>query len=128
MIVAFYAGLLALLFVVLSLNVIRLRRTARVSLGDGGDPALQRGIRAHGNLAEYGPLGLLLLLLMEIGGGAGILVHGLAAVFVAARCLHAAALTSPAPRMLLRTVGMVATLTVITIAAIGCILLSLGIV
>ena len=32
-----YAGLLALLYVFLSLRVIRMRRGARISFGDGGD-------------------------------------------------------------------------------------------
>lgn len=128
MIVTLYAGLLALLFVFLSLNVIRLRRGAHISLGDGGNDVLQRRIRAQGNLAEYGPLGLLLLFLMETGGAGGLMLHGLALVFVVARCMHAAALTSPTPRSFLRVGGMVATLSVIIVAAFGCILLSLRIV
>ena len=42
-----YAALLVLWFLVLTLRVIHHRRTARVSLGDGGNTALQRAIRAH---------------------------------------------------------------------------------
>ena len=56
-----YAALLALWFVVLSLHVIRCRREARVSLGDGGNGRLQRAIRAQANFAEYVPLALVLL-------------------------------------------------------------------
>jgi uncharacterized membrane protein YecN with MAPEG domain len=37
-----YAGLLALLFVVLSLRVIGFRRSARVALGDGSNANLMR--------------------------------------------------------------------------------------
>jgi uncharacterized membrane protein YecN with MAPEG domain len=60
-----YAGLLALWLVVLSLRVIQARRAARVSLGDGGNRALQRAIRGQANFAEYVPIALLLLLILE---------------------------------------------------------------
>ena len=43
-----YAGLLALWFVILGMRVIHQRRHSKVSLGDGGNPMLQRAIRALG--------------------------------------------------------------------------------
>lgn len=63
----FYAGLLGLLFLALSLRVVRLRRSLKVGLGSGGHEALNRAMRAHGNFAEYVPLALLLMLLTEAG-------------------------------------------------------------
>ena len=63
-----YAGLLALLFILLSMRVIGTRRAARVALGDGGIPALLRRQRVHGNFAEYAPLALLLMALAELQG------------------------------------------------------------
>ncbi|MGZ9080482.1 MAG: MAPEG family protein, partial [Burkholderiales bacterium] len=54
-----YAALLGLWLLVLSLRVVQQRRAARVSLGDGGNTALQRAIRAQGNFVEYVPLALL---------------------------------------------------------------------
>ena len=65
-ITALYAGLLALLFLALSINVIRYRRGEQVSLGDGGKRKLARGIRAHGNFAEYVPLVLVLMSIAEL--------------------------------------------------------------
>lgn len=56
-----YAALLSLLFVALSIRTLRLRRRLSVSLGDDGHSAMVRAIRAHGNFAEYVPLGLLLI-------------------------------------------------------------------
>ncbi len=60
--------MLALLIVWLSLRVIRMRWAKKVRLGDGGDSELQVAIRAQGNAAEYVPLSLVLLALLELGG------------------------------------------------------------
>ncbi len=65
---ALYAALLALLLVYLSARVIGRRRALRIGMGEGDDPLLARWIRAQANLAEYAPLGLLLLLILELGG------------------------------------------------------------
>ena len=58
---AFYAALLAPLFVVLSVRVILFRRGSGSTLGDGGDPVLLRRIRVQANFAEYVPLALILM-------------------------------------------------------------------
>lgn len=65
---ALYASTLALLFVALCARTIMARRRARVALGDGGDRILQRRLRAHGNFAEYVPIGLILMALAEFQG------------------------------------------------------------
>ncbi|MDZ7791163.1 MAG: MAPEG family protein [Xanthomonadales bacterium] len=85
----FYAGLLVLLYLALSLQVIRLRRTLQVGLGSGGNEVLDRAVRAHANFAEYVPLGLLLLALIEIGTAApGWLVHLLGLTLLVGRLMH----------------------------------------
>ena len=61
-----YAGLIAVLFVALSLRVIAARRSARVGLGDGGDKTLLRRQRVQANCAEYAPLALGLMTLAEL--------------------------------------------------------------
>ena len=48
-----YAGMLGIVFFVLSMRVINNRVRARVNLLDGGDEALTRAMRVHGNFAEY---------------------------------------------------------------------------
>ncbi len=88
-ITALYAGLLALLFVLLSVNVIRHRMANMVSFGDGGDAELSRRIRVHGNFAEYLPLGLILIGLSETLGAPGMLVHGLGLALLVGRASHA---------------------------------------
>lgn len=85
----FYAGLLGLVFLALSLQVVRLRRSLGVGLGSGGHDALGRAIRAHANFAEYVPLALLLLLLVETGTAAAVwLLHGLGLALLVGRLLH----------------------------------------
>ena len=89
MVSSFYAGLLALLIVWLSLGVIKIRRAKKVRLGDGGERDLQAAIRAQGNAIEYIPIALILLLLLELSHAHQILLHiGGIALFIG-RLLHA---------------------------------------
>ena len=60
-IVPVYAAVLGILFLALTIAVIRNRYRLKVSLGDGGDERMNRIIRGHGNFAEYVPMSLLLL-------------------------------------------------------------------
>lgn len=88
-----YAGLLALLYFVLSYRIITMRGPGGPSLGDGGNPVLLRRIRAHGNFAEYVPMILLLIALLELGHAAPWLLHTLGITLVIARLLHGYALS-----------------------------------
>ena len=63
------AGAAAILHVWLSLRVSRLRRPLKIGVGDGGNEALLRRMRAHGNFAENMPIFLILLGLLELAGG-----------------------------------------------------------
>ncbi len=110
-ITAGYAALIALLYLLLSLRVIAYRRSNRISLGDAGDPALLSRIRAHGNLAEYAPLSLVLLVVAEIGGAAPWVLHGGGGLLLAGRLAHAVALSFPPTGLPLRTIGMLMTFT-----------------
>ena len=74
-ITAFYAGILALIFVALAINVTRHRAKLHVSIGDGGNPEMLRMIRLHGNAAEYIPFAVLLMALYELNGGWHIALH-----------------------------------------------------
>ena len=121
-ITAIYAALLGLLFMALSVNVVRTRRSTRVNLGAGDDPLLERRIRAHGNFAEYTPIALLLIAFIETTGGAPEIIHGLGLTLLVARLMHGIALTSLTLRPVFRTGGMVLTLAVVAVTAIGLLL------
>ncbi len=85
----FYASLLAILFLVLSLRVVALRRKHHVGLGTGGHESLQLAVRAHANFAEYVPVALLLMLALELGTtGSDRLLHVLGGMLVVGRVLH----------------------------------------
>ena len=114
-IVPVYGALLALVYVALTIRVVRFRFQARVSLGTGGDRDLERRIRAHGNFAEYVPLSLLLIAFVETQGQPAWLIHLLCVLLVAGRAAHAYALSAGSRR--LRMAGMAATFTVLVIAA-----------
>ncbi|MDD9905406.1 MAG: MAPEG family protein [Rhodospirillaceae bacterium] len=106
---AITAALLALLFVILSFRVIRLRGSESVSLGDGGNEKLQRAIRGHGNCAEYAPIGILLLLIAELQGGNGLWLMIIAAALVLGRVAHGCAFAFTANNPPLRVSGMILT-------------------
>ncbi|OYU15260.1 MAG: hypothetical protein CFE37_06755 [Alphaproteobacteria bacterium PA4] len=84
------AGLLGLLFVILSWQVVQVRQSAQVSLGDGGDALLLGRIRAHANFAEYVPICLILMGSIEVSVQRAPVLLGVAGgVLVIARVAHA---------------------------------------
>lgn len=119
---AFYAAVLALIYVALSGWVVAGRLTGDVLHGDGGDRSLMKRIRSHGNFAEYVPLTLLLIAFLEAAGASGALVRTLLIVLVVARLLHPVGMLAPknsAQQYACRGGGMVATLSVMGVAAIA---------
>ncbi len=117
-IVSFYAGLLALLFVCLCVRVIRIRRSARVAVGDGRNPELQRAQRVQANFAEYVPLALVLCALIEIDEGSGWLLHGLMLPFFLGRLIHAYGVSQLNENFRWRILGMNLTFFPIVVAAL----------
>ncbi|MEL6242726.1 MAG: MAPEG family protein [Pseudomonadota bacterium] len=117
-----YAGLLALLFIALSVRVIRYRQGAGISLGDAGDVAMQRRIRAQANFAEYAPLGLILLLAIEMQGAPALALHALGLLLLVGRTAHGIGLTRAQPNPALRVGGMFLTLAALALMALGTLL------
>lgn len=87
-----YAGLLAMLFLVLSWRVIQFRQRG-IPLGDGGDPKMLRLIRGHANFAEYVPLILLMMGFLEVGHTSIYILHALGITLLVSRLLHGYALS-----------------------------------
>lgn len=89
MVSSLYVVLGALLLLRLSFNVVKLRYQYRVSHGDGGFYELQTAIRVHGNAIEYIPIGIILLLFMEMNGAQVWMIHLCGLILIAGRGLHA---------------------------------------
>ena len=118
----YYASLLALIYVALSFNVIRLRMKLQIALGDGKDKQLRRAIRVHGNYAEYVPLTLIMIYFVEIQSQNLLLVHGLCSAFVLARLSHIYGVSQIRENIAFRTFGLFITGCVISISAISIIM------
>ena len=123
-ITAFYASLLAVLFLYLSLRVIGWRRQQRVEIGHGEDAQLLRRVRVHANFAEYVPFALLLMALAESLGPPHILTHLVGLMLIVGRSLHAYGLSQTPHILRYRALGVQLTFAAIGIAALMCFSLS----
>lgn len=113
-----YAALFGLMFVYLSFLVIKQRRAAKISLGDGDNPALRKAIAVHNNFSQYVPFTLLLIAFVELNHASAYLVHGFCASLLIGRIAHAYGLAQANQIMKLRQIGMLLTFGVILIAAL----------
>ena len=113
-----YAGLLVILFIGLSMNIIRLRYQFKTGIGDGGHEVLAKAIRVHGNFAEYIPLALLLLGIYEVNGASPMWLHVLGATLFIGRILHAVGLSKTTGVSKQRQIGMTSLFIVLLILAI----------
>ena len=91
------AGCCGLLYFVLSLRVVLGRQAHKVMIGDGGHDALLTRIRAHANFAEYVPLILILMALIEMRTGVTELLTSTGVLLFLIRIAHAVGMARPAP-------------------------------
>ena len=125
-IVPVYAALFGLLFIVLSTRVVQLRRRAKVSVGDGGNPALQRAIAVHNNFAQYVPLALLLLTFCEMQKAPMLMIHLLCLVLLISRVFHAYGVSQTQENYRFRAITVLLTFCVIGLSALF--LLAVGLI
>ena len=117
------AAAAAIINVWLGLRIGAVRRAAKVSHGDGGDPLLARRMRAQLNFAENTPFVLVLILAIELSTAATgtLAVVGLA--YMIARVAHGLGMDAEragAPRV----IGTVITLTVLAGLAVWAVVLA----
>ena len=110
------AAAAAVLHIWLAARVSQLRNRHKVSIGDGGNEALTRRMRAHANYGENMPIVLILLALVELGGGDVRILWGAAILFVIARILHAIGMDRPSPSRA-RMFGMIGSTVALVILA-----------
>ena len=113
-----FAAIFGLMYIALSINVVRLRLKKQVSLGTGDIDALEKEIRIHANFAEYVPFTLLLLILHEILTLSSSLVFWLGCLFLISRVCHVIGMKNGKDYLICRKLGMIGTFTVILIASL----------
>ena len=111
-----YAALLAGLFILLSIRVIGARRRYHVALGMQ-HRMVERAARAQGNCAEYLPIALILLGLLEGMGLPAWALHALGTTVVAGRVAHAWGISQEPEVMRWRVAGMALTFAVLGVSA-----------
>ena len=117
----FYAGFLALWFLVLSARVVLRRRADSVSLGDAGNKRMLRVMRGHANFAEYVPLALVMMAMLELGRTSTYILHALGLALLIGRLLHGYALSFTEKSWIGRFWGIALTFAVVLVAAVLCI-------
>jgi len=104
-----YAGLLGLIFLLISYRAATMRIKTRVVIGTGDNVEVLRAVRVQGNFAEYTPIILLMLAFAEINGLPAASLHGLGAMLLAGRIMHAIGLAREPDIIPLRFYGMILT-------------------
>ena len=118
-IVPVFSAFFAVMFVLLSINVIRARRKHKVGIGTGRNKSVERAMRVHANFAEYVPFALLLIALLELNKSNSLLLMGLCSVLLVGRLVHAYGVSMENERFAFRVSGMMMTFAVIVIAALA---------
>ena len=125
-ITALYAGLNGLILLVLAIRVARQRGISKVGLGAGGDAALERAIRIHGNAVENVPIVLILLGLAEACGSSHLLLHAIGGALTLGRLFHVWGLMQSSGASFGRLAGMSLTWLALAAGAIRAFLAGLG--
>jgi uncharacterized protein len=112
-----YASLLAILFVVLSIRTIRLRRKLQIAVGDQDNLEMLRAMRVHSNFSEYVPIGLILIYLMETSAAYPWLIHAIGCSLLIGRLSHAYGVSQAKEKFQYRVFGMAMTFTCILTSA-----------
>jgi uncharacterized protein len=119
----FYAAILALMFVFLSVRTLRTRRALKIAVGDNGNQQMLRIMRVHANFAEYTPIALLLIYFFEALGGLAWVAHIFCICLLVGRVSHAYGVSQLNEVYKFRVFGMAMTFTAILSAVIGLLLL-----
>ncbi len=105
-----YSSLLAYIFIILTIKVIRMRRAHKVAFGDGDILELKKAIRAQANFTETVPLALILLALAETSGSSIITLQLAGFTLLLGRMLHGYGIAYMRKNLILRIAGMSLTL------------------
>ncbi|MCF6142923.1 hypothetical protein PMAG_a0389 [Pseudoalteromonas mariniglutinosa NCIMB 1770] len=108
------------MYIYLSINVVKVRKSNQISLGTDDNPQLLRATRAHGNFIEYVPFALILIFLAEFQGLSSHYCHILGMLLVFGRVCHSIAIYDNTLK--LRVIGMLATFATLALSALALLL------
>jgi uncharacterized protein len=109
-ITSLYSSLLAIIFLILTIKIIRIRRIHKIAFGDGKNLELQKAIRAQANFTETVPLALILLALAENSGSSIITLQIAGFTLLFGRMLHAYGISFVKENMRFRIAGIMLTM------------------
>ncbi|MGB5864234.1 MAG: MAPEG family protein [Sulfitobacter sp.] len=114
-----YAGLLTLVFLVLSGLVIRQRTALEKVTGTRDETDLNKSMRVQANFVEYVPLGLLLMICAELLGAPAAAIHAMGATLLIGRICHGIGMSRSPQVIALRAVGFLLTFVMLALSAIA---------
>jgi uncharacterized membrane protein YecN with MAPEG domain len=123
---ALYAAANAALLLLLAVLTTRARRATGTSLGDGGNARMTQAVRAHGNAAEYIPIGLILLYTLTLVQAPTWLLHLHGAMLTLGRVFHALGLHASTGVSIGRFLGTILTWLSMAIAIAGVLYYAVG--
>ena len=124
------ASVLGIFYAFLSVAVSGERGRSKIGLGTGAEATAVLGqehtasklliaVRRHGHFAEYVPISLILLALLELGGTGRPVLAGLAAALILSRLMIALGMGRPAPNVLRAGGNVVQLLMILTACGFG---------
>ena len=115
-----YVGLFIILFILLKVNVGRVRSAEKIIFGDGANERLQRAQRVQGNAVEDVPVTLIGIVGLGVLSAPVLLIHGLGALFLIGRILHAVGLGGSSGGSPGRMFGTLLTAIVMLVTGVSC--------
>jgi uncharacterized membrane protein YecN with MAPEG domain len=111
-----YTIILIIFMLILAFRIIDLRGSPVTKFLHSDDRSvdedtLYRAVRAHGNLIEYAPLFLILMLIAELNGLSSLYLHISGSIFTVGRFMHGIVFSFMKPNLILRVGGMILTFT-----------------
>ena len=116
---ALWVGLHLILLLVLSVLVVRQRRSHGVPLGDNDIPELTQAVRAFGNATEYVPAGLIAIAVLAMTNAAPLVIHAVGLTLFVGRAAHALGLSRTGGASLPRAAGVLVTWLAYIIAGVA---------
>ena len=114
-----YAGLLTLVFLALSVAVIK-QRMAVEKAGDGADETeLNKSMRVQANFVEYVPLGVILMLCAELQGAPALAIHAMGVTLLIGRICHGIGMSRTPEVSALRGGGFLLTAVMLILSALA---------